>query len=96
MKNKLIILIIVSTFSGLAFSQSIEERAAVAQEIKSNIERYNVDYKILDESLIESDSSVLNLIDLDHLGNFRNETSNVVITDKRTGIKVVLFFKKEN
>ena len=72
------------------------ERYVTPMELPTNIERYNVDYKLVDESVIVSDSSILSQIDLDRLDSMRAIDHNVVVNDVNTGLEIILFYKKKS
>jgi len=69
-------------------------KMVTAPPIPTNIERYEVDYKLKSHVFIDGDSSVLNQIDLRLLEEYRDTTEDVEITDPTTGLKVILFFEK--
>ena len=83
------------SFTSIIWSQSLTERYITPVEVPTHIERYNVDYKLVDESVIVSDSSILNQIDLDGLDPLRSEFDNVVVHDVVTNLEVILFYKRK-
>jgi len=90
------LLLIMSIFVvSIGWGQSTE-RYVTPMELPTNIERYNVDYKLVDESVIVSDSSILSQIDLDRLDSMRAIDHNVVVNDVNTGLEIILFYKKKS
>ena len=90
------LLLIMSIFVvSIGWGQSTE-RYVTPMELPTNIERYNVDYKLVDESVIVSDSSILSQIDLDILDSMRAIDHNVVVNDVNTGLEIILFYKKKS
>lgn len=83
------------SFTSIIWSQSLTERYITPVEVPSHVERYNVDYKLVDESVIVSDSSILNQIDLDGFEYMRSETQNVTVHDSVTNLDIILFYKKK-
>lgn len=59
--------------------------------IPTNIERYKIDYEIVDQSLIESDMSILTELNLERIEHLRHETDDVMTVDKNTGIEIVIY-----
>ena len=59
--------------------------------IGSNIERYNVEYKLVDETLLSSDSAILNNLDIDRLDFFRKDIEDFIFLDKSSGLEVIVF-----
>ena len=90
------LLLIMSIFVvSIGWGQSTE-RYVTPMELPTNIERYNVDYKLVDESVIVSDSSILSQIDLDRLDSMIAIDHNVVVNDVNTGLEIILFYKKKS
>lgn len=57
----------------------------------SNTERYGVDYILKDYVFTDGDSSVIELLDLDFLEQFRKNDVDVIETDPVTGQLVLLY-----
>ncbi len=93
---KTLLTLISLSFTSLIWSQSITERYVVPVDTPTNIERYNIDYKLVDESVIATDNSILNLIDLDALDSQRLPDTNVIVHDNTTNLDVILFNKKRS
>lgn len=66
-------------------------KAAVHTPSLTNIQRYNIEYKLDDESILGSDSTILNTIDLDRLEFVRKEQEDVVFYDKDLNLDVIVF-----
>lgn len=94
-------LLLLATFGlflqPFVYSQTQPNSSRIATPIpeKSNIERYNIDYTLKDYTFSNSDSTILNQIDLTHLENFRSEDHNVEVEDPSTGLIVILFYQKK-
>lgn len=81
----------------LGFAQQTEtptSREVQPVVLKSNIERYNVDYKIINYTCVNGDSTILNHINLDELESHRSTTEDVQVIDPNTGFEIILFHKK--
>lgn len=59
--------------------------------IGSNIERYNIEYRLVDETLLNSDSTILNSLNIDKLDYFRKDSEDSIFLDKNSGIEVIVF-----
>ena len=95
--NKLLTIISLSFVSigwGQITSETLTQRYVTPISVPSHIERYEVDYKLVDESVIASDSSILNQIDLDALDSFRALDHDVTVTDSVTNLEVILFYRE--
>ena len=86
----------ISTVSGQVNSESVSERNITPITLPTNIERYGIDYKLEDESVIASDSSILNMIDLESLEPMRSEVQNVTVQDSVTSLDVILFHERKS
>lgn len=85
-------------FAITAFSQSsldTQPRQQYQPETPTNQERYGIDYQLKDYPFIDGDSTILNLIDLSYLEEFRTEDQDVEIIDPYTGLTVILYFEKK-
>lgn len=95
MKSTLLLILVFLTSSNFSFGQlSLTERQMTPAYIPNHIERYNVDYRLVDESIIVSDSSVLSQIDLEGLESNRALDHDVTVHDIATGLDIILFYKK--
>lgn len=60
----------------------------------NNIERYGIDYELKNYTLSQSDSTLINEIDLNALDHLRAQDHNVEVTDPESGLIVILYYKK--
>lgn len=60
----------------------------------TNIERYNIDYKLMDTTVINGNWDLIDQVDLNLLEAFRSPTASVQITDPTTGYEIILFHEK--
>ena len=95
MKRKISFIFVCISVLGFAQEQETPTSREVQLAVSfSNIERYNVDYKILNYSFMNGDSTILNQINLDELEAYRSPTENVHVIDPTTGLDVLLFYRK--
>ncbi len=59
--------------------------------IGTNLERYNVEYRLVDESIITSDSSVLSTLNLNILDYNRTKSEDVVVFDRNSGLNIIVY-----
>ncbi len=81
-------------------SQATLENARMIPEgntVPSNIERYKVDYEVVNYTFIDGDSTILEQIDLNFLEQFRRPDYDSRVEDPVTGLHVLLYgsMKKE-
>lgn len=94
-RMKKVILLLFVCASSISWGQGSTGRIAVPDQLPNHIERYNVDYKLVDESVLANDSTILNHINLDALEEFRLNDENVIVRDVPTNLEVVLFYRKK-
>ncbi len=93
MKNTKILLFgICLLITGFSFSQQTSKKMMPVTPL-SGIERYKIDYELVNYTFVDGDSSVLNLIDLEHFDVVRKENQDIEITDSVTGLKVLIYSK---
>lgn len=86
-----LLLLGVSTFS-IGQSNELElTKQNQASSIGTNIERYNVEYNLEDESIIVSDSSILNTLNLNILDFNRTKDEDVTVFDRNSGLSIVVY-----
>lgn len=81
---------LISTSS---FSQEIshpEKRYVQPNSALNNIERYKLDYELLDESLL-GDSTILLDLDFNSMEQFRNDVHDMRAEDPNTKVGVLLY-----
>ena len=93
---KILLLTMSLCFVSIGWAQTSTDRYMTTELVPSNLERYNIDFKLVDESVIVSDSSILNQIDMINLETFRAQDQNVIVNDAVTGLDVILFYKKKS
>jgi len=59
--------------------------------IPTNIERYKVDYQLLDESLISDSKEILLALNINQLEGLRREDEDIQLVDEGTGIVIILY-----
>lgn len=57
----------------------------------SNLQRYGLDYLLIDYTFVDGDSSIIELLDLDYLEQFRQNDVDVIHIDPISGQKVKLY-----
>lgn len=60
----------------------------------TNIERYNIDYKLMDTTVINGNWDLIDQVDLNLLEAFRSSVASVQVTDPITGYEIILFHEK--
>lgn len=93
---KIILTVLSANFIFVGWGQASTDRYVTPIDIPTNIERYNIDYKLVDESVLVSDSLILNQIDLDSLDALRFEEHSVTVHDNATNLDVILFHEKKS
>lgn len=68
-----------------------ESKSLIKKPKISNIQRYNIDYAVLN---FDGDSSRLEEINLANLESQRLQNEDVQVLDPETGLTVILFFEK--
>ena len=93
MKKTLLLIALFSLSNSYLDAQinSTERFITQSAHIPTNIERYKVDYEIVDQSIIESDQSILSELNLERIEYLRHETDDVITIDKNTGIEIVIY-----
>ena len=57
----------------------------------TNIERYKIDYQLLDESIISDSKEILLSLNLDQFEGLRLEDEDIQLVDKGTGIVIIFY-----
>ena len=57
----------------------------------SNIERYNLDYELLDHAFLNGDSSILNVLNIEGMLLSRKINHDVEITDLEHGVRILIY-----
>ncbi len=91
MKKHLLVALILIAVAPISFCQNITDRHQTPIDTPSNIERYKIDYELVDESLIATDNSILNSIDLSRLEFVRHETEDILFFDKTLNIELRVY-----
>lgn len=79
---------------GFLFSQfDAEKRLYTPAE--TYIDRYEIDYELLNYTFINGDSSILLLLNLESAEEFRKSTSNVIYHDTINNVDILLYMKEE-
>lgn len=80
------------TYSYSNAQQNQSERFAPSvQHTLTNIDRYKIDYELVDQSSIVSDNSILSEINLERIELLRHETDDVISLDKNTGLEIIIY-----
>jgi hypothetical protein len=64
-------------------------------EYPTNIERYNVDYKLVDTTVLNGNWQLVNQINLENLEQFRSTSIDVIVSDPNSGFEIILFNEKK-
>ena len=91
MKKHILVALILMAVAPISFSQSITDRYQTPVDTPSNIERYKIDYELVDESLIAADKSILNLLNLDAIDRVRQESEDVIYFDEVNEIELRVY-----
>ncbi len=91
MKKHILLVFALFSLTTLSFSQNITERHQTPVEIPSNIDRYKVDYELVDESLIATDNSILTSLNLDAIEAVRLETEDTIYFDEVAEIELRVY-----
>lgn len=94
MKKTIVTTGIVLLFSHIGFSQKLvnqTERYSLNQKKTTMKDRYHIDYDLVDESLLGSDSLVLKTLNSDLIEDARKEIEDVIIYQEDTGIAIRVF-----
>lgn len=59
--------------------------------IGTNIQRYNYEYKLVDETVLNADSTILSNLDLNILEYYRLPSEDVVVFDRISGLSIIAF-----
>ena len=70
---------------------STHTRSSQESIIGSNIQRYNYEYKLVDESVLNADSTILSNLDLNILEYYRLPSEDVVVFDRISGLSIIAF-----
>lgn len=89
MKNLLIVLGICLVGSSLIAQQ--EQTGKETFQSENNIQRYNLDYELVDYTFVNGDSSILN--ELNIVGTFHARLINedLLLTDIQHNVKILLY-----
>lgn len=93
MKKALLLITIVNLNVSYLEAQINPTERYITQSlhIPTNIERYKIDYQLLDESLISDSKEILLSINIDQFEAQRREDEDVHVLDETTGIMIVLY-----
>ncbi|MGB0915189.1 MAG: hypothetical protein ACPGVI_03910 [Crocinitomicaceae bacterium] len=86
-----LLLIGVSTFSFGQNNPNTPSKRMQTENNRSNIQLYNIEYKLVDESIIAMDSTVLNNMNLERFDYVRLKSEDIVFFDKEQNLEVVVF-----
>ena len=88
----IILLTLSLVLAGICYSQGSTERYTTSsQDVLTNIERYKVDYELVDASLFDQDHSIVSGINLNVIDYYRQPTEDVVFHDKRSGLEILIY-----
>jgi len=79
----------------LGFGQNNLERYNPSGNPVSNIERYKLDYELVDESLLFTDSTILNEINMRTIDALRKEDVDTVINYRNLNIEIRIYSKQK-
>lgn len=91
MKKQLLLAFGLFAIIGFSNGQDITARYQTPIEIPSNIDRYKVDYELMDESYIAQDSLILEQLDLTDAEQFRLESTEFIHRDQNTHLFIRLY-----
>lgn len=82
-------------FSGNSIAQESKRKPPVQphNEWKTNQSLYGKSYRLLDETLISSDSTILDNINIMYCESFQHEIEEITVQDTSTGLMVIVFPK---
>lgn len=86
----------ISNYGISQSSQDVTSKQVIPVVVPTNIERYNIDYKLLDSTVLNGNLELLNQVDLDYLDSFRSPSSSIQVTDPNTGFEIILFHEKRD
>lgn len=92
MKQKILLLGLLLLFASPGYSQNSTERyISNVPSVPTNIERYKIDYELVDEIHLTEDSLILNQLNLENAENFRLENEIFIHRDENTHLKIRLY-----
>lgn len=89
-----VVLILSTGYSQIQVFGEESKRISSTPNTSNNTERYGVDYKLVNESILQNNPAILNDINLDELEQYRSKTEDVTVIDPNTGLSLILFYKK--
>ena len=89
-----LVCLIISNYGISQTSPDISSRQVIPIEVPTNLERYNVDYKLMDSTLLNGNWDLIDQVDLNYLDSFRSQSTSVQATDPITGFEIILFHEK--
>lgn len=76
------------------FGQNHLERHNSGKIHYTNIDRYKIDYELVDESLLGIDSTVLNEIDMRTIDALRKEDVDTIINHRHLNFEIIIYSKQ--
>lgn len=91
-KTLLLITLFNLSIASLNAQVNLSERYITqSAHIPTNIERYKIDYQLLDESIISDSKEILLSLNINALEEQRLEDEDIQLVDESTGIVVILY-----
>ena len=92
---KIRILIISFLFISIGWSQNHFDRHNPTVDFQTNIQRYNKDYELVDESALISDSSILEEINLFTIDALRINDEDLIINYRGLNIEIIIYSRQK-
>jgi len=79
-----------------SFGQNSTERYITnAPHLPTNIERFKMDYELVDNSLVATDKSLLETLELWRIEYVREDNQDVVFFEKNAGIEILVYSREK-
>lgn len=92
MKKTLFIIVVLAMSSSYSNAQNtIARYGTTNNQIPSNIQRYGIDYELVDQSLLGQDSLILNDLNLLTIDAYREEANDVIFVYKGLDISIKVY-----
>lgn len=88
--KRIILLFCLGLSTTISHAQNTEKYAEPIR-VRTNIERYKLDYELVDGTVIAGDNSILNSLELFRIEYVRQESDDVVFLDKNSGLEILVY-----
>lgn len=87
----LVLLTSMLAFGSVSYAQESTGRYVSSQHMMSNAERYQIDYELANPSVLETNPSVIDDLELDRIEDVREFDQDITVVDSKTGLELIVY-----